>query len=654
MASLPPRKSSTPSKGTKQSLSSLDVLLQMGFPQNRAEKALAATGDRGVQLASDWLLAHVNDPHIDEGDTRDFYLYMCPTGALLQQLTQFRRRVLTQCGRNGAHSLLPHVTLAAPFKVTHRQVGLLVDTLERTAGRCLAQLPDRWRLERYVSQNYMGLFIEEAQADVLKKMTAQLARELARHNIKLEAQTKSLHLTLAYQFSAAHFVQLEELLTLVDPTSACLWELRLYSRDPRLEGREVHKVLYAHVPREPDELELVVGDYVYVSRDSLQNSPDGWVEATSWLTGQSGFLPHNYIQPMAESDSWTLHRALPMSRSALSEELDGPPCRRQPLQHASSQERLRQSLSSLGSDTSLQETAERPRSVYDNVLVTDDPPAQAERPAARPAPLAASVDSSAPRQVWVARHGERVDFTYGSWIPFCFDEGGNYVQKDLNMPVTLRTRSDGPKGFAKDSPVTQVGRVQARLTGEAMKRHNVQVHHVYCSPSLRCVETAYFILAGMGMQHQLPLRIEPGLFEWLVWYSDGLPSFLSVSELQSWGFNVDAGYRPLVTVEELRDRKESCEQYYQRNHFVTQHALRTAASGNILLVGHAATLDTCTRQQTGHQPRSAVELRAFLGKIPYCSILAMEETSGGWELKDALFPPLTHSYNQRLDLALLK
>ena len=34
----------------------------------------------------------------------------------------------------------------------------------------------------------------------------------------------------------------------------------------------------------------------------------------------------------------------------------------------------------------------------------------------------------------------------------------------------------------------------------------------------------------------------------------------------------------------------------------------------MLLVGHAATLDCCTRQQTGHQPRSAAELRSFLGE----------------------------------------
>ena len=84
---------------------------------------------------------------------------------------------------------------------------------------------------------------------------------------------------------------------------------------------------------------------------------------------------------------------------------------------------------------------------------------------------------------------------------------------------------------------------------------------------------------GLGVQHQLPLRMEPGLFEWLVWYSDGLPSFLSPEELRSWGFNVDTSYRPLVSVQELRERTENCEQYYMRNHFVTQSVIRTTGEG---------------------------------------------------------------------------
>lgn len=43
--------------------------------------------------------------------------------------------------------------------------------------------------------------------------------------------------------------------------------------------------MYAHVPQAADELELRIGDYIYVSKECIDNSIDGWAEGTSWLTG---------------------------------------------------------------------------------------------------------------------------------------------------------------------------------------------------------------------------------------------------------------------------------------------------------------------------------------------------------------------------------
>jgi hypothetical protein len=52
---------------------------------------------------------------------------------------------------------------------------------------------------------------------------------------------------------------LKDLSDAIDIDAGAEWELRLYSFDSRLAPKEMgaFKVVYAHVPNEPDELDLV-------------------------------------------------------------------------------------------------------------------------------------------------------------------------------------------------------------------------------------------------------------------------------------------------------------------------------------------------------------------------------------------------------------
>jgi hypothetical protein len=67
---------------------------------------------------------------------------------------------------------------------------------------------------------------------------------------------------------------------------------------------------------------------------------------------------------------------------------------------------------------------------------------------------------------------------------------------------------------------------------------------------------------------------EPGLFEWLAWYQDGMPDWMSGEELVAAGYNIQLAYKPYISAEELQESTESCQQFYIRNFFVTQCALQ--------------------------------------------------------------------------------
>lgn len=177
----------------------------------------------------------------------------------------------------------------------------------------------------------MGLFVKDADTKWLTKISTNYVDKLTSLGVTAKAQVKSLHLTLAYQFPSNLFQPLRSMVEKLGPTTPENWELRLYSRDPRLQNSHVHKVIHAYTSKEHDDLELRVGDYVYIPEGACNASTDGWIEGTSWLTGTSGHLPLNHTKRTAESDSWTLHTTVQINnkKSEIMEEEAMPKTRKQ-------------------------------------------------------------------------------------------------------------------------------------------------------------------------------------------------------------------------------------------------------------------------------------------------------------------------------------
>ncbi|XP_006768012.1 PREDICTED: ubiquitin-associated and SH3 domain-containing protein B [Myotis davidii] len=485
-----------------------------GSKKGKRQKALASTGGRSVQAACDWLFSHVGDPFLDDPLPREYVLYLRPTGPLAQKLSDFWQQSKQICGKNKAHNIFPHITLCQFFMCEDSKADALGEALQATVSRWRGKFSVPLPLELYTSSNFIGLFVEEASADVLKKFAADFAAEAAsKTEVHVEPHKKQLHVTLAYHFQANHLPTLEKLAQSIDVKLGCDWLAAIFSRDIRFANHETLQVIYPYTPQNDDELELVPGDFIFMSPVEQASTSEGWVYGTSLTTGGSGLLPENYITKADECSTWVFHSSYSILNASSSNALpfgDGILDRRS------------------YEDQGLGEMAP---------LTIVCPPSQPLRAGSQPGPQK--------RCLFVCRHGERMDVVFGKyWLSQCFDAKGRYVRTNLNMPQSLPQRSGGFRDYEKDAPITVFGCMQARLVGEALLESNTTIDHIYCSPSLRCVQTAHNILKGLQQENHLKIRVEPGLFEWTKWVAGNtLPAWIPPSELAAANLSVDTTYR---------------------------------------------------------------------------------------------------------------
>ncbi|XP_046891615.1 ubiquitin-associated and SH3 domain-containing protein B-like isoform X2 [Hypomesus transpacificus] len=619
-----PRRLRQNRQGTVKCGSNLDVLLSMGFPKARALKALVSTGGRSVQVACDWLFSHVDDPFLDEPLPREYVLYLRPSGPLQNQLSHFWEQSRVTCGRNKAHNIFPHITLCQFFMCADQRVEALGQALQTTVGQWRGRFPSPLPLELYSSPSFIGLFVQESVADVMRQFAADFSTEAARKaDVLVEPHRKQLHVTLAYHFPTNQLPVLERLAKGIEVKLGCDWLAVLLSRDIRFANHETVRVMYPYVPQNEDELELLPGDFIFTSALEQGGASEGWVLGSSLASGLSGLLPENYVSPADESDTWTLHG----SYSFFDREV------------SSSDRVSRDRVSFDGQlDTRLLDNGS-PEEMPTLSLICH--PMQALR-------ISSNHSRQAKRTLLVCRHGERMDVVFGKhWLSLCSDNTGRYVRSNLNMPPSLPLWGE-QRDYNMDAPITVLGSTQAAVVGAALLESNTVIDHVYCSPSLRCVQTAHNIIKGLQQEGRLRVRVEPGLFEWTKWVSgSALPEWISPSDLTA-HYCVDTAYRPLLPASQLRV-SESYDSYVSRSYQVTKDILAACKNTGrgVLLVAHASSLEACTRQLQGRSPQNAKDFIQVVRKVPYLGLCSCEEQgdTGVWQLVAPPIPPLTHGPN---------
>ncbi|MEG4347585.1 histidine phosphatase family protein [Microcoleus sp. A003_D6] len=193
-----------------------------------------------------------------------------------------------------------------------------------------------------------------------------------------------------------------------------------------------------------------------------------------------------------------------------------------------------------------------------------------------------------PQTVWIARHGNRIDFVNPDWF------------------LTAERRYD--------PHLSEDGHVQAKQLANRLKGEGIS--HIFASPFLRTVQTANHAANALD----LSIKLEWGLCEWLnpEWMTE-MPETLSVEALCSRFPRIDPSYKRGIP-----NYPETAEYCLNR---AGETAKRLAAEfpEDMLLVGHGASvLGTAIGLAGGAE----TEINASL-----CCLVKVVRQDAGWSIE---------------------
>lgn len=257
---------------------------------------------------------------------------------------------------------------------------------------------------------------------------------------------------------------------------------------------QTYRVIQTYKSKAYGELSLKESEYLYASAITTK---DNFIKAVAVSTGESGFFPNKFVERANETDTWVLHKSnICIGKSSTLNET-----RIIETNKANNGSRAKSNLFEklLVNNNEIKQAPQQPPSSSPRVIPIVTLPGSDNQF------MQMRFNSNQERSLqvpnllrfFISRHGERIDLTFGAaWLEQAFDKAGKYRRTNLNMPANLPIRNS-KRDFIGDSPLTEVGRFQARLTGEALGEESYRIHYCYTSPALRCIQTAQQILQGI-------------------------------------------------------------------------------------------------------------------------------------------------------------
>ncbi len=190
--------------------------------------------------------------------------------------------------------------------------------------------------------------------------------------------------------------------------------------------------------------------------------------------------------------------------------------------------------------------------------------------------------------VWIARHGNRLDFVNPEWF------------NTAECPY--------------DPPLSEDGIIQAKQLGQRLVGENIK--QIFASPFLRTVQTANCVADLLD----LPIKLESGLSEWLnpAWMKSD-PEKLSRQELHKLFPRIDLSYKSRV----IAHYPETSENVLERTAEIAK-CLANEFSEDMLLVGHSASVVGTTQGLVGGMP----EVKATL-----CCLVKLLRQEQEWAME---------------------